>query len=131
MPKGKKSDKKSKRKKRSFGDKITWVLNNLSVTHLDTLDERYPNADQIMDFFLACIDSGLNVTVSWDDYSGGYQATAIGNWEGFANSGYGVSGRSSRDCHDALAIIWYKIAICAEGDLSSMPSDREEEDMRG
>lgn len=131
MSKEKKRSEKSKRKKRNFGEALTWVLNNLSVSQLDMLDERYPDASQIMDFFLACVDSGLNVTLAWDDYSGGYQATAIGAWEGYANSGYAVSGRSSRDCHDALAIIWFKIAICAEGDLSSMPSEKEKDDMRG
>lgn len=122
---------KSKRTKRSFGAGLEWVINNLSAAQLADLDGRYPNEIEIVGFLMACVDNGIDVKISHDDYSNTYAATAIGAWDGFPSAGYGTNGRSGRDTFDALVILWYKIAIVAEGDLSSIPTDGEMDKMRG
>lgn len=120
-----------KRKKRAFGSKLTWLLNNLSEEKLNHADELSPTSDTLLEFLMAAVDAGLDIKVGYDDYSGCYQAVAIGAWDGFPSAGYAVSARSNRDCSDALTLIWYKVVVMADGDLSTLPSDRDVDDMRG
>lgn len=126
-----KKKEKSKRVKRLFGASMKWVINNLSASQLKDLDERYPDAETILQFLLECSDSGLDVKTSWDTFSGCYSANAIGAWEDTPNSGYAASGRSARDVHDALAVVWYKLVIVAAGDLSSVLDEDQAENLRG
>lgn len=127
----KKKKKESKREKRAYTAKLQWVSNNLSEERLKHADENAPNADALMEFFLQAIELGLSIKVDWDNFSECYQATAIGSWEGFPSSGYAVSARSARDPHDALALVWYKVIVMGDGDLSNLMTEKEEEDIRG
>lgn len=127
----KKKDKNSKRIKRNFGAKLVWLLNNLSEEKLAHADEIRPTDAAVLDFFLHAVDSGIDIKVTWDNFSECYQASAIGSWDGFPSAGYAVSARSARGTHDALALIWYKVVVMADGDLSSLPSDQDVDDLRG
>lgn len=127
----KKQEPTSKRKKRAFGSKLVWLLNNLSEEKLAHADAVSPSTEELLEFFMGAVDSGLDIKITWDDYSSCYQASAIGAWDGFPSAGYAVSARSSRDCGDALALVWYKVVVMADGDLSTLPSDRDVDDMRG
>jgi hypothetical protein len=127
----KKSNSETKRIKRAFGSKLIWLLNNLSEDKLAHADELAPTAPTIMDFLMEAVDHGLDIKVGWDNYSECYQASAIGSWDGYPSAGYAVSARSNRDCMDALALVWYKVVIMADGDLSSLPSDKQVDDLRG
>ncbi len=120
-----------KRTKRAFGAKLKWVANNLSEEKLDHVDQLAPSSEQLMDFFLEALDVGLDIKVGWDDYSSCYQATAIGAWDGFPSAGYAVSARSSRDAYDALILMYYKVFVMAEMNLSNLYTDKESEDFRG
>lgn len=121
----------TKRAKRNFGSKLIWLLNNLSDEKLSHADSMAPTSDQLMEFVLQAVDAGLDIKVGWDDYSSCYQASAIGAWDGFPSAGFGVSARSNRDPMDALSLVWYKVVIMADGDLSSLPADKIIDDMRG
>lgn len=127
--KTKKAD--SKRKKIAYGAGLVWVANNLSEEQLKHADEIAPDTAEIIEFMLSSVDAGLDIKVGWDDYSNCYQAVAIGSWSDFPSSGYAVSARSSRDVLDALVLVWYKVMVMAQGELSSLPSAKEEDDMRG
>ncbi len=127
----KKKDVKSKRARRSYGVKLQWRLNHLSEAKINDADERSPSPNDLLEFLTSAVDAGLDVKVSWDDFSSCYIASAVGAWDGFDSAGYAVSARSGRDCLDALALVWYKVVILADGDLSSIPSDTESDDMRG
>lgn len=130
MSKSKKAP-ETKRVKRSYGSKLIWLLNNLSEEKLNHADGIAPPAEAIMEFIMEAVDSGIDIKVGWDDFSGCYQATAIGAWENFPSAGFAVSARSGRDCLDALVLVWYKVVVMAGGDLSSLPSDQDVDDMRG
>lgn len=120
-----------KRAKRAFGSKIQWVANNLSdekLTHADTIA---PAATALMEFIHEAVDAGIDIKVGWDSFSNCYQATAIGAWDGFPSAGYALSARSSRDPHDALVLVWYKVVVMAEGDLSNLMTDDETDNYRG
>ncbi len=122
---------KSKRSKRSFGSKLKWVQNHISEEKLKYVDDHAPKPETIMEVLLGCVDWGIDVKVSWDDYSECYQVTAIGAWEGFPSAGYACSARSSRDVYDALCLLWFKVVVSADGDLSSLLTDKDEDDIRG
>jgi len=127
----KKASPSSKRIKRSYGSKLIWQGNYLSEEKLKHADELAPSAEQILEFFMQAVDAGIDIKTSWDDYSECYQATAIGAWEGYPSAGYAVSARSNRDCADALVLVWYKVAVMADGDLSSLPTEKQVDKMRG
>ncbi len=125
------TDKQTKRKKRGFGAKLIWVLNNLSEEKLAHADTIAPSDPALLEFLGEAVDSGIDIKTTWDDYSNCYQVSAIGAWDGFPSAGFAVSARSNRDTHDALCLVWYKVVILADGDLSSVPSEQEEDDLRG
>lgn len=127
----KKQKRESKRVKRSFRASLIWVIDNLSKEKMKHADEITPSDSTLIQFLLEGVDNGLDIKVSWDAYSNCYQATAIGAWEGFPSAGYAVSARSNRDSGDALALVWYKVVIVADGNLSSVPTEKEEDEMRG
>lgn len=127
----KRKQEKDKRKKRTFGANLQWVANNLSEEKLKHVDTLAPTADQLMDFFLEAVDCGLDIKVGWDAYSNCYQATAIGQWDGFPSAGFGVTARSSRDVYDAFILMYYKVFVMAEMNLSILYTDKELKDFRG
>lgn len=131
MAKSRKKTAKDKRTKRSFGAGISWRIDNLSATQSADLDERYPDDDTLLEFITQAIDAGLDVKISHDPYNDAYQASCIGAWEGFENAGYGCSGFSRQSGRDALAVVWYKISIVADGRLDQILSISEAEDLRG
>lgn len=129
MARGKKKQ-DGKRQRRDFKDGLVWVANNLNEGRLEHADKLAPSAEDLFDFLLQAVDAGIDIKISYDTYSDCYQATAIGAWEGADSSGFGVSSRSARDVRDAVVLIWYKVAIMAEYDLSSMPTEKETDEMR-
>lgn len=130
VTKGKKT-KPSKRMKAPYKAGLHWVLNNLTEAKLSDLDRRAPTDETIMEFFLGCVDAGIDVKITHDVYSDCYTAIAVGSWEGFPSEGFATSGRSARDPSDALAILWYKVVVLADGDLSSIPTEDKIDSLRG
>jgi len=106
------------REKAPFG-KMLFVLNNLDDGQDNELRGFESTPPDIFAFLSDCIDKGLDVKISYDGYSDGYQAIASGNWLGFPSEGYGCSGFSRHGVDDALFVLWYKVAIVCQFDLSS------------
>ena len=121
---------KKYREKAPFG-KMTFVLNNLDEGQDDELQGFEKTPPDIFAFLSDCIDKGLDVKISFDSYSDGYQATASGNWIGFPSEGYGCSGFSRHGVDDALFVLWYKVAIVCQFDLSSAQGREKRSKERG
>lgn len=119
-----------KRKKFTDYKSTEWVLNNLPDELLDDMDKREWVDKDVFSFFDTAIHHGLAIKVDWDDYSDCYKATASGMWVGYANTGFATQGRSS-DVGDALKILWYKVVIVCEWDLSSHSSGATKREIRG
>lgn len=107
-----------KREKLPYGS-IEFVLNNLDEGQEQELDNFEKNPPDLSAFMSDCIDKGLDIKLSHNDYSGGYQAVATGAWKGFPSSGFAASGFSRSDAMDALFVLWYKVAVVCQFDLSS------------
>lgn len=114
-----------KRVKAPYGGGLEWVLNNLSDDQLKHCDEVAPSIASLLADLNQAIDMGLEIKLGWDGYSKCWQASAIGAWKDFPSEGYATSARSSADIGDALLLLWYKIVIMSEFDLSQNFSDRE------
>lgn len=127
--KTKKND--GKRKKRAFGDGITFVMNNLSETQLEEFDGMAKDHAKMIAFmFENIVDRGLDFKLSWDDYHGCYQTSATGAWEGFPVSGYAITARSDT-AHDAIAMLAYKLCVVAEFNLEAWAKDKDNRPTRG
>lgn len=118
------------REKLPFG-KMTFVLNNLDDGQDDELTELFKNPPDLFDFLMDCVDKGLDIKLSYDSYSQGYQYTASGNWIGFPSAGYGCSAFSRSDAADALFVLWYKVAVVCQFDLSSAAGREKRTKERG
>lgn len=112
-----------KRIKLPFGN-VVWILNNLDESQLEELDAFEQNPPDLYAFMSDCIDKGMDLKIAYDNYSKGYQAIATGCYEEFPSAGYACSGFSKADASDALFVLWYKVAVVCQFDLSSM-KDRE------
>lgn len=119
-----------RRKKFTNYQKTQWVLNNLADEQLDDMDKRDWPYEDVFTFFDTAISRGLDIKVGWDDYSQCFKATASGMWLGFTNTGYATQGRSS-DCQDALKILWYKVVVVCDWDLSQYAAGTTEREIRG
>ena len=106
------------RMKLPFGN-LEFVLNNIDDGQLEELSGFEDNPPNLLDFLTDCVDKGLDVKTSYDSYSKGYQAIATGNWEGFPSAGFACSGFSKHGADDALFVLWYKVAIICQFDLST------------
>lgn len=112
-----------KRIKLPFGD-IKFVLNNLDDGMIEDLNAYEAKKPDLSAFLSDCVDKGLDIKIGYDNYSGGYQAIATGNYKDFPSSGYACSGFSRSDAYDALFVLWYKVSVVCQFDLSSA-KDRE------
>jgi hypothetical protein len=107
------------RKKIAFKDSnLKFVLNNLDSGQLEELDTFEENPPNLADFLTACVDNGLDVKVSYDTYSKGYQASAIGSWQNYPSADCGASAFSRSSADDALFVLWYKVEVISQYDLS-------------
>jgi hypothetical protein len=117
-----------KRVKLAFGD-IQFVLNNLDDGQIAELESFESNPPDLSAFMSDCVDKGMDIKIGHNAFSGGYQAIATGAYKNFPSSGYAVSGFSRSDAMDALFVLWYKVAIICQFDLSSA-SGRENRSKR-
>jgi len=123
-------EKAAKREKLPFG-KVTFVLNNLDDAQDDELTGFEKTPPNLLDFLTDCVDKGLDIKASYDTYSDGYQVSATGNWEGFPSSGYATSAFSRHNAEEALFVLWYKVAIVCQFDLSSAAGREKRTKERG
>jgi len=123
--------KQKKREKLPFGQ-TTWVLNNLDDGMLEQLDEFEKTPPNLLDFLTDCVDKGIDVKCGYDSYSDGYQAVAMGSYKDFPSAGFSASGFSKHGSDDALFVLWYKVAIVCQFDLSSAEGrDKRSQRQRG
>lgn len=107
-----------KRKKLAFGN-TKFVLNNLDDGQIEDLATYEEHPPDLWTFLTDCVDKGIDVKVTFDNYSQGYQAIATGSWAGFPSSNFACSGFSRHSADDAIFVLWYKVAIMCQFDLSS------------
>lgn len=132
MAKSKSSSPKKKSERQRIKDfgSLVWILNNLSDDELSHMDSQEFDAGRFCDFLEGCVDNGLDVKFSWDNYSSSYSVQAMGAWEGFHNSGMAVSARSV-DVFDAAKVLWFKISFMCEFDLTQYREKARERGKRG
>lgn len=106
------------RHKLPFG-KVTFVLNNLDDGQMAELDGFEKTPPDLLVFITDCIDKGIDVKIAFDNYSKGYQAIATGAYDGFPSANFATSGFSRHGADDALFVLWYKVAVICQFDLSS------------
>lgn len=111
-------EKPKEREKAPYG-KMVFVLNNLDESQIQELDAYEAHPPDLWGFLSDCIDKGIDLKISFDNYSKGYQAIATGAWKNFPSVDYAVSGFSRHSADDALFVLWYKVAIVCQFDLSS------------
>jgi len=124
------TDEKPKRVKIKDFMSINWVMNNLSDDEITALDQTEFDGERFADFMEMCVDNGLDIKVTWDNYAHTYQVTLIGAWQGFPNESCGVSSRGN-DIFDAFKVAWFKVTIIANWDLRSMVELKETRRKRG
>lgn len=115
-PKAEKSGKSPDKGQVPFGN-VKWVLNNLSKSELQDLDENPPQGNEVVLWVNEMIESGWRVSAKWDDRSKSVQVTFVQSDYAFPNAGYAFSSRSD-DYYDCLTICWYKFVKVAAGLLS-------------
>lgn len=118
MPRKTKADKSDGRVRAEYG-KMQFVLNNLDDGQLAELDKLEETRIDVWGFVTSCIDNGIDIKLSYDTYSKGYQAIATGAWAGFPSCGFGTSAFSKSGADDALFVLWYKVEIVCEYNLGS------------
>lgn len=123
-------EKKPSRVKLPFGN-LTFVLNNLDEGQHEELSSFENNPPNLLDFMTDCVDKGLDVKTSYDAYSDGYQAIASGNWDNFPSAGFACSGFSKHGTDDALFVLWYKVAVICQFDLSTAKNREKRTRERG
>lgn len=121
---------KTKRTKRKFGDKLEFVVNNLSAAQLEEFDAIKDKMSLVDELLSNAVDKGFDVKIAYDDYSKCVQTTAIGNWNGFDNAGLATSARSD-DVWDALGILAYKVCVICEWNLAPFTESGIERNIRG
>jgi len=107
---------KKRLEKLPFGD-LKWVMNNLTTEQLSDMDKRAYTGDEVIGLVQRLVEDRWQISVKWDDYSGGIQVTAIMPYKNLPNAGYAFSGRSD-DILDAMTIVVYKYFVVADGNLS-------------
>lgn len=109
---------------------IKWVLNNINDEQLAAIDALPVDVERMFDWIAHLIDHGIDLKVSWDDWSKCYQLTITGNYEGFLNSGYAMSARSD-DMSDGFKILYGKFEFLCNGDMSTMYEQQTKRARRG
>jgi len=115
-----KLDQEHPKKREKFQDwkNTRWVMNNLNEEQLAAMDETPFDAARAFDWFAHLVDNGVDVKMSWDDWSQCYSMTIQGAFLGFVNAGYACSARSPEGYEDCTKILWYKFEYLANGDMS-------------
>lgn len=119
-----------KRTKVPYGE-IKFVLNNLDEGQEQELENFEATPPDLFSFLSDAIDKGLDVKLTYDTYSNGYQAVATGAWKDFPSAGYATSAFSKAGADDALFVLWYKVAIVCQFDLSSANGREKRTKQRG
>jgi hypothetical protein len=128
--KNSKADDSKKRIKIADFKSIVWVLNNLNDDEIAAMDMLPFDGEKFAEFVELCVDSGLDIKLSYDDYSNAYQCTAIGAWQSFHNAGIGVSARGL-DIFDSFKILWFKVEQIAGWDLRQFVDKQSVRSRRG
>lgn len=110
------------RKPIPFGE-ITWVMNNLTASELAKYDALEKDYSAIFADLNRLMEQGWKLSCKWDDRSGAHQATLIAGFADMENAGFALSARSD-DLLDAIGIVWYKIEVVAQNDLSEYKVDQ-------
>lgn len=113
--------KATERKAIPFGE-ITWVINNLTATQLAEYDALEKDYSIIFADLNRLLEKGWKMSCKWDDRSSAHQATLIAGYSDMENAGFALSARSD-DLLDAIGIVWYKIEVIAQSDLSEYRVD--------
>jgi len=119
-----------KRLKVPFG-KIEFVLNNLDDAQEQELLAYEKTPPDLFSFLSDAIDKGIDIKLTYDTYSNGYQAVANGGWKEFPSAGFATSAFSKAGADDALFVLWYKVAIVCAYDLSSAHGREKRTKQRG
>lgn len=114
--------KTAKPKEIEFGN-ITWVLNNLTDKELAAFDQMNPDYSKIFADLGEDVEAGWKLSAKWDTRSGAFQVTMIANLAEMENAGFALSARSD-DLLDAYGLVWYKLHIIAQVDLSEYKVDK-------
>jgi hypothetical protein len=103
---------------RKFGEKVLFVLNNLSEQDDDRLEGMAVDIDALWQYQDKALAMGFTVSIKYDAHSKAWQASLVCNGVGFTNTGYAVSGRSNLGGTDALFVAMYKLFFVAKGELA-------------
>lgn len=102
---------------------VVWCFNNLSASQLSEYDEKPLSYPEIMEGLHGLVESGFKISIRWDDYTDCPMATAVCNESGAINNGLATSARGT-DFTDCLALLVFKILVCAEGDLTTFADEK-------
>lgn len=122
--------KQEKRVKVPYGE-IKFVLNNLDEQQEAELEAFEATPPDLFSFISDAIDKGIDIKLTYDTYSNGYQCVATGAWKDFPSSGFATSAFSKAGADDSLFVLWYKVAIVCQFDLSSASGREKRTKQRG
>lgn len=128
------ASKKSPKPRKRITDfkSLKWVMNNLSETDLAHVDAMSVDPERMYEWIETLVtEQGMDCSVRWDTYSKCLQVNLVGAWQGFPNTGYAVSARSSLGMLDALKILYWKYAEICHDELSSVYEERRSGPRRG
>lgn len=125
-------NKKSKRQRITDFANMTWVLNNLTNDELDQADAMEFDLERFGEWLDMLIErDGMEFKFGWDNYSSTWQATLMGAWQGFRNSGYALSARSSAGFADCARLVVFKYDTICVGDMPAVAGEVKEARKRG
>lgn len=115
----------SRRNNRKEPEKIHWndikyVINNLPPKDLEIVNNSTVDVDTIDDFLTEQIEVGGHFKFTYDyTYGDCPNASLVFYFDGYPNSGYGLSARGTDFIH-CMSILMYKFHSVAKGELFNM-----------
>lgn len=120
------------RKRLSSFTGLKWTLNNLTEDDLERADAMDFDLERFGEWLDILIDQqGMEFKFAFDAYSKCPQMTLIGAWEGYPNSNYAISARSSDGFADCARLLVFKFDVIAQGDLAAVFVEPTNRRMRG
>jgi hypothetical protein len=105
---------------RKYGEKVEFVLNNMTEEQLAALDDHKLDPPVLFQMTDKALELGFVVSIKYDGYSHCWQASLVCNAKAVLNTGLAVSGRSNVGGSDALFVACYKLFFLADGDLTQI-----------
>jgi hypothetical protein len=119
------SNKNSKAPERIDWRNITYVINNLPPKDMEIVDGMEIDATQISNFMTEQVESGGQFKLSYDyDYGDCPNLSLVYYYDGYDNSGFGVSARGA-DFHHCMKILMYKFFQVAKEKLYAVSEVRQ------